>query len=74
MHGCNVHGCRLHPCKWRERSPFNRRDLASLASDRSRVPGADDARLVGVSRTGFDIADVDVALTPADLIEVWGPA
>ena len=60
--------------KWRERSPFNRRDLASLASDRSRVPGADDARLVGVSRTGFDIADVDVALTPADLIEVWGPA
>lgn len=54
--------------KWRERAPFDRHDLAALAAGRSRVPGAEQARLVGVSRAGFDTADLDVAIGPGDLV------
>ena len=44
---------------------FDRCDLGHLASQRSRVPGADESTLtVGVSRTDFDVEDLDVNLTP----------
>lgn len=54
--------------KWGERQPFDRHDLANLAALRSRVPGADSARLIGVSRAGFTTAELDAAFTPDDLI------
>jgi len=57
--------------KWRERSPFNRRDLAQLAAARARVPGADHALLVGVSRSGFATDELDLALGPDDLLAAW---
>lgn len=59
--------------KWRERSQFDRHDLAALASARSRVPGADSCRMIGISRSGFATADLDAALTPDDLIDAWKP-
>ncbi|MCI0545966.1 MAG: DUF234 domain-containing protein, partial [Candidatus Rokubacteria bacterium] len=60
--------------KWRERSPFDRRDIANLAAARSRLPGADDALLVGVSRAGFETEDLDVALGPQELLDAWRQA
>ncbi|MGH8903581.1 MAG: ATP-binding protein [Egibacteraceae bacterium] len=54
--------------KWRERAPFDRRDLVALASARSRVPGADQALLIGVSRSGFSTTELDAALRPVDLL------
>ena len=50
-------------------------DTRALSQQRAAVPGAEDALLVGVSRSGFAAdAGLDVALTPADLLEAWRPA
>ena len=57
--------------KWREQSPFGRRDLADLIEQRAHVPGGADAALVGVSRSGFAVDDLDRAYTPADLVAAW---
>lgn len=57
--------------KWRDRRAFDRADLLALAQARSRVPGAEEARLVGVSAAGFRSGDLDVALTPEDLLAAW---
>lgn len=57
--------------KWRERSPFDRRDLAGLAAARPRVPGAENALMVGVSRAGFTTEDLDVVLGPEELLAAW---
>lgn len=58
--------------KWRERAPFGRRDLVRLASQTSRVPGADPETLtIGVSRSGFDAEDLDARLGPEELLEAW---
>ena len=54
--------------KWREQAPFDRRDLAELATHRTRVPGAADAALIAVSRAGCTARDVDRAYGPADLV------
>jgi AAA+ ATPase superfamily predicted ATPase len=59
--------------KWRERAAFDSQDLGHLVAQRPRVPGADDSTLtVGVSRTGFDVADLDVKLGPGELLGAWG--
>ncbi len=58
--------------KWRERAPFDRRDLGHLVSQSQRVPGTDAATLtVGVSRSGFEVEDLDVKLGPEELLEAW---
>lgn len=58
--------------KWRDRSPFNREDLAGLLSQRDKVPGVtDDTMLVGVSRIGFSTNELDIKLGPEDLINAW---
>lgn len=59
--------------KWRERRPFRTDDLHALIAQRARVPGADTALLVGVSRAGFATDGLDVALGPGDLIDAWSP-
>lgn len=58
--------------KWRERSPFDHRDLASLIQRRPRVPGVDEhTGLVAVSRSGFRATGQYVALGPGDLLHAW---
>jgi AAA+ ATPase superfamily predicted ATPase len=60
--------------KWRERTPFDGRDLGRIAAQRDDVPGTDeDTVLVGVSREGFDQQGrgLDAALVPEDLLEAW---
>lgn len=58
--------------KWKERSAFDSRDLGHLVAQRPRLPGVDDATLnVGVSRTGFDVADLDVKLDSDELMCAW---
>jgi hypothetical protein len=57
--------------KWREQSPFSRRDLANLIEQRASVPGAADAALVGVSRAGFATDGLDRTYGPADLVGAW---
>lgn len=57
--------------KWRERSPFDRRDLAALAGQRTDVPGADGAALIAVSRSGCTVRDIDRAYGPQDLVSAW---
>ena len=57
--------------KWREQSPFNRRDLAGLIEHRAAVPGAADAALIGVSRVGFETDGLDRTYGPADLVAAW---
>lgn len=55
--------------KWRHRGDFDRRDLARLIQQQALVPGADEeTRLIGVSRGGFSVEDLDVRLTPEDLL------
>lgn len=63
----------LGSVKWREQAPFGRDDLLDLAAQRGRVPGAEQARLVGVSRAGFAVDGLHVALTPDDLVDAWRP-
>jgi len=61
--------------KWRERTRFTAADSRALSQQRAAVPGAENALLVAVSRSGFAVdAGLDVALTPADLLEAWRPA
>lgn len=51
--------------KWRDNTAFNRHDLSRLIEHRAAVPGATpDARLVGVSRSGFSAEGLDVHLDP----------
>lgn len=58
--------------KWRERRPFDRRDLAALVAARSQVPGTGEStRLVGVSRSGFATNELDAELGPEELIASW---
>lgn len=57
--------------KWRTRRRFDRDDLLALAQARAQVPGAEGVPLVGVSRAGFETSDLDVLLTPDDLIAGW---
>lgn len=57
--------------KWREHGPFDRRDAAALAAARSDVPGADQAVLVAVSRSGCTAADLDAVYGPAELVAAW---
>ncbi|MGK2957482.1 MAG: hypothetical protein ACSLFB_03580 [Acidimicrobiales bacterium] len=57
--------------KWRDRSAFNRHDLANLAGARAHVAGAADALLVGVSRSGFTTEGLDISLGPSELLSVW---
>ena len=60
--------------KWRERTPFDGRDLGRIAAQRDDVPGTDeDTVLVGVSREGFGQQGrgLDAALVPEDLLEAW---
>jgi AAA+ ATPase superfamily predicted ATPase len=58
--------------KWREGRPFGRRDAQQLAADRYQVPGAEDAMLVGVSRSGFEAqVGLDVSLSADELLLAW---
>ncbi|MGH7705325.1 MAG: ATP-binding protein [Candidatus Dormibacteria bacterium] len=57
--------------KWRENAPFTRRDTEALIEARAKVPGAWTALLVGVSRSGFSAAGLDIELTASDLLEGW---
>ena len=59
--------------KWREQVAFDSRDLGHLIAQRPKVPGVDDSTLtVGVSRTGFNVTDLDVKLGPEEILGVWG--
>jgi hypothetical protein len=60
--------------KWRDQSPFDRRDLADLIGQRAAVPGAADSALVGVSRAGFAVDGLDRTYEPADLVGAWHTA
>ncbi|MDT8437044.1 MAG: ATP-binding protein [Gemmatimonadota bacterium] len=59
--------------KWRARRKFGPSDVKDLDALAVQVPGwAPSSRRIGVSRTGFTAtADLDVRLTPDDLLEAW---
>jgi len=57
--------------KWRESSPFSRADLRALAAAAEQVPGGAGVALVGVSRSEFSTDELDVAVTPEDLLRWW---
>lgn len=58
--------------KWHEREPFTRAERAALVEQRGRVPGAADARLVVVTRTGVTSGvEVDAVLGPEELLAAW---
>jgi uncharacterized protein len=57
--------------KWRQNTPFTRRDTESLIEQRAKVPGAQDARLIGVSPSGFSASALDVELGAEDLLLAW---
>lgn len=58
--------------KWRDRGRFAKRDLDELASARAVVPGAAGAKLVAVSRSGFEKGlGADATFGPDDLLAAW---
>jgi AAA+ ATPase superfamily predicted ATPase len=58
--------------KWRERGRFSAGDLHELATARADVPGAEGAKLVAVSRSGFaDGLDTDASFGPDELLAAW---
>lgn len=57
--------------KWRDKHPFDERDLAELITHRSKVPGAGDATpLLAATRSGARVSSLTV-LGPEDLIAAW---
>lgn len=67
-----VHVELIGSIKWRQRSPFDQRDLGDLSMQRSRVPGAGPrTRLVAVSRSGYTCHGLTHTLGPADLLAAW---
>lgn len=56
--------------KWLERAPFDSHHLAELVVHRSRVPGADSARLIAVSRSGCTATGV-TCFGPEELIAAY---
>jgi uncharacterized protein len=60
--------------KWRDRHPFDERDLAELIAHRSRMPGADESTpLLAVARSAVAVSSL-MALGPEDLLHAWRPA
>lgn len=58
--------------KWRESEPFTNAELRELAGRRGAVPGAETARLVAVSCTGFeDGVAADSTFGPDELLAAW---
>ncbi len=59
--------------KWHEDELFTRSERQALVEHRAAVPGAADARLVIVSRTGVE-PDVtaDLVFGPDDIVGAWG--
>jgi hypothetical protein len=58
--------------KWRDREPFSAADLRQLQAGRAHVPGAEGAKLVAVSRSGFeDGLDLDASFGPDRLLAAW---
>jgi uncharacterized protein len=57
--------------KWRDKSPFDRADFDALTRVRPSVPGAESAKLVAVSRTGFSVRGLDHAFSAKDLLSAW---
>jgi uncharacterized protein len=58
--------------KWHERERFTARERRALVEHRAVVPGAADARLVIVSRTGIqDGVEADVVLGPDEIVAAW---
>ncbi|HVY79258.1 MAG TPA: ATP-binding protein [Solirubrobacterales bacterium] len=58
--------------KWRERGEFSAEDLARLARQRAQVSGAEGAKLVAVSRSGFeDGLDAAATFGPDRLLAAW---
>lgn len=56
---------------WRDRSPFDQRDLTDLAAHCAEVPGGRDAPLVAVSRSGCTARDLAAVYGPDDLVSAW---
>ena len=51
---------------------FDHAGVARLIGHRDRVPGGSERSiLVGVSRSGFETGDLDVALEPSDILDAW---
>jgi hypothetical protein len=58
--------------KWRERGRFSSEDLEQLGASRAEVPGAEGAKLVAVSRSGFEKGlDADATFGPDELLAAW---
>ncbi|HZK15567.1 MAG TPA: ATP-binding protein [Solirubrobacterales bacterium] len=58
--------------KWRDREPFSTADLRELEASRAHVPGAEGAKLVAVSRSGFEGGlEVDASFGPDELLAAW---
>jgi len=52
--------------KWRAREPFGVADLAALDKARLVVPGADQASLVAISATGYDVTASELTAITAE--------
>jgi AAA+ ATPase superfamily predicted ATPase len=60
----------LGSIKWRERSPFDQRDLVALRRQATRVTD-EPVPLVAVSRTGVRASGLAASFAPADLLGAW---
>ena len=58
--------------KWRERAGFDDRDMATLYAHRQAVPGASEAPLVAVTRTGRTrVSGLSAFYAPEELLAAW---
>ncbi|MGH8906999.1 MAG: ATP-binding protein [Egibacteraceae bacterium] len=63
--------CFVGSIKWKDRRGFTTDDLARLARHRSQVPGAEQAALVAVTRTGDAAVGLDALFTAREIVDAW---
>lgn len=58
--------------EWHEREPFTTHGRAALVKHRAAVPGAADAHLAIISRTGAEPGvEADLLLGPDEIVAAW---
>jgi uncharacterized protein len=63
--------CFVGSIKWKERAAFNVADLNTLLAVRARLPNAEAAPVIAVSRSPVTAVGLDATFGPGELLSAW---